>query len=231
MMTSARNWPEFFSRLVHDLREPLRSIRSFSELLGELAHEDDRRTSGADRERALHEILSSAATMGTLIDGISRYGPTLAPAPLPGAASLQLAFGMATMTFDRELTACGGTLSGEDLPQLAVPLEQLNFLLENLIGNALKFRGPEAPAIRVTAAGPESDFWTIRVEDNGIGIAEADRESVFRPFMRVYGRKYPGAGLGLSACRNIVESFGGRIRIEPAPEGGCICAFTLPALP
>jgi len=224
MMTRDRDWPEFFSRLVHDLREPLRSIHSFSELLGETAR-------AADRERALQEILSSAATMGILIQGISRYGPTLAREPAPGAASLQLAFGMATMAFERDLAACGGTLSGEDLPRLAVPLEQLNFLLENLIGNALKFRGRAAPAIRMTAAGPDSGFWTIRVQDNGIGIAEADREAVFRPFMRVYGRKYPGAGLGLSACRNIVESFGGRMWIEPGPEGGCIVACTLPDLP
>ena len=229
-MSNDHNWPEFFSRLVHDLREPLRSIHSFSQLLGEPGPARGRETWSADRERALQEILSAAATMGMLIDGISRYGPTLAPDPVPGAASLQLAFGMATMAFDRDLAACGGTLSGENLPRLAIPLEQLNFLLENLIGNSLKFRGPAAPAIRVTATGPESEFWTIRVEDNGIGIAEADRESVFRPFMRAYGRKYPGAGLGLPACRNIVERFGGRIRIERAPEGGCIVAFTLPAL-
>ena len=222
-MTRDRNWPEFFSRLVHDLREPLRSIHSFSELLGQT----DR---AADRERALQEILSSAETMRTFIDGISRYGPTLGSETIPGAASLQLAFGMATMAFDRDLTASGGTLTGEDLPRVAVPLEQLNFLLENLIGNSLKFRGPAKPAIRVTAVGPESEFWTIRIEDKGIGIAETDRESVFRPFMRVYGRKYPGAGLGLSACRNIVESFGGRIWMEPAPDGGSICALTLPEL-
>jgi signal transduction histidine kinase len=211
---------------VHDLREPLRSIHSFSELLAE--PKDGRNVSADDRQRALAEILSSAAIMRTLIDGLSRYGPTLAPEPVPGAASLQLAFGMATLTFERELAACGGTLAGENLPRVAIGLEPLNFLLENLIGNGLKFRGSAVPEIRVTALGPESGFWTIRVEDNGIGIDSKDREAVFRPFMRVYGRKYPGPGLGLPACRNIVESFGGRIWMEPALENGCICAFTLP---
>jgi signal transduction histidine kinase len=218
-------WPYFFDRLVHDLREPLRSVYSFSELIRELAAG----RLGNEGEQAVQEILGAATNMRVLIEGVSRFAWTLDPARSAAEASLQLAFNMASLKFDRELVEAGGTLSGEQLPRAGASLEQLNFLFENVIGNALRFRAESAPEIRVTAVPErESGYWLIRVEDNGIGIPEADMETVFRPFARLHGRKFPGAGLGLTGCRNIVESHGGRIWMESRPDGGCVCCFTLP---
>src|ERR1700733_7996246 len=110
---SADHWPDFFDRLVHDLREPLRSIHSFSELIREVAKE----RLGNDGDQALSEIVSAAANMRVLIEGLSRYGSTLDPEPAPGEASLQLAFDMATLKFDSQLTASGGAMTGEGLPR------------------------------------------------------------------------------------------------------------------
>ena len=101
-------------------------------------------------------------------------------------------------------------------------------LLENLISNSLRFRSEAAPVIRISAAPETAGMWTISVEDNGIGIAPEDCDAVFKPFMRVAGKKYPGAGLGLTICRSIVEAHGGTIRMESAPGRGSLCTFTLP---
>jgi signal transduction histidine kinase len=224
-------WTQFFDRLVHDLREPLRSVQSFSELLREIA--GDRL--GPDGDLATGEILSGAARMRVLIDGVSRYAWSLEPEPEQfenKGSSLQLAFDMTALALDKQIAACGAAVTGEGLPRVGMSLERSARLLENLVSNSLLFRG-EAPAvIRVTAepAPEDSGFWLIRVADNGIGIEPADRAAVFKPFTRIHGRKYPGAGLGLSACRNLVESGGGYIRMEGAPEGGCVCLFTLPAV-
>jgi signal transduction histidine kinase len=220
-------WPQFFDRLVHDLREPLRSIYSFSELLRELSRD----RLGNEGDQAAQEIIAAAANMRVLIDGISRFGSTLNAEPSAGEASLQLAFDMATLTFERELTACGGVLVGERLPRVGVDLEWLNFLLENLIGNSLRFRGKSNPEILVTAqpgTDAESEFLEVRVIDNGIGIPAHELEAVFRPFARLHGRKYPGAGLGLTACRNVVEAHGGRIWMQSNNQEGCTCVFTIP---
>ena len=101
-------------------------------------------------------------------------------------------------------------------------------LLENLIGNSLRFRAKAPPIIQVSAAPEAEGMWAIRVEDNGIGIAAEDCAAIFRPFMRVEGKKYPGAGLGLSICKKIVEAHGGTIQMESTPGRGSVCTFTLP---
>jgi signal transduction histidine kinase len=101
-------------------------------------------------------------------------------------------------------------------------------LFENVIGNSLRFRSDAPPVIAVSALQQPPGQWMIQVTDNGIGISPADCEAVFKPFMRVQGRQYGGAGLGLSVCRKIVENHGGSIHISPGPAGGTVCTFTLP---
>lgn len=214
---------EFLDRLVHDLREPLRSIGVFSELLKEIA--GDRL--GTEGDRALSEILTGASKMGALLEGLAGY--SLALRQSAGPASLQSALRIAIADLDDEIRATDASVAGVDLPKVNVSLERLLQLLENLIGNSLRFRSEAAPAIRISAGPEEAGMWTICVEDNGIGIAPEDCEAVFKPFMRVAGRKYPGAGLGLAICRSIVEAHGGTIRMESAPGRGSICTFTLPA--
>jgi signal transduction histidine kinase len=228
---SGEEWPQFFDHLIHDLREPLRSVQSFSELLREIAGT----RLGSEGDQAIDEILSGAARMRVLIEGLSRFAWSLEPGAEQTenkASSLQLALDMTTISLDKTIAACGASITGENLPRVGMTLERLARLLENIIGNSLLFRSETPPVIRVTASPDPNrpEWWLIGVEDNGIGIEPADREAVFRPFMRVYGRKYPGAGLGLSACRNLVQNCGGRIWMGAAPGGGCLCLFTLPGV-
>ncbi|MGA2715447.1 MAG: ATP-binding protein [Bryobacteraceae bacterium] len=221
------DWAEFLDRLVHDMREPLRSVHAFTELLSETAKD----RLGVEGEEAFREILSGTTRIRALIDGLSGYSLALresADSPASQGVSLQLAFDIVLDALDNEIRACGATVTAENLPKVSVSLERLTQLLENLIGNSLKFKGDAPPVVRVSAR-PEATGWAIEVEDNGMGIDSADIEKVFKPFTRVQGRRHPGAGLGLPACRKIVEAHGGEIRMRPRADGGLICAFWLPA--
>lgn len=209
---------EFLDRLIHDLREPLRSIGVFSELLAELA----KGRLGEEGDRVLGEILAGASKMGTLLEGLSRY--SLALRESSESASLQSALAIVISNLGDDVT-----VTGVDLPRVNVSLERLVQLLENLVGNSVRFRSDSAPVIRISAAPEAPGMWEIRVEDNGIGIAPENCEAIFKPFMKVEGRKYPGAGLGLAICKTIVETHGGTIRMESTPGRGSTCVFTLPA--
>jgi signal transduction histidine kinase len=223
--TQDSQWAEFLDRLAHDLREPLRSIGVFSELLEDNA----RGRLDSEANQALDEILAGTAKMGTLLEGLSGYSMALREsAESVSAASLQSAFKIVVADLDERIRACDATVTAVNLPDVNVSLERLMQLLLNLIGNSLRFRSGAAPVIRVSAA-PEAGMWAIQVEDNGIGIAPEDCEAIFRPFMRVEGKKYGGAGLGLSVCKKIVEAHGGTIRMESALGRGSVCTFTLPA--
>jgi signal transduction histidine kinase len=167
--------------------------------------------------------------MSTLIDGLSRYALSLGETD-GSEASLQLAFDTVVAGLADEIQAAGATVTSDRLPRVGVKLERLIQLLENLIGNSLRFRREAAPVIHVSAQPAPADEWEIRVSDNGIGIAREDCEKIFNPFAKIHGRKYPGAGLGLTICRTIVDNYGGSIWMEPGVDGmGSVFVFTLPA--
>jgi signal transduction histidine kinase len=214
---------DFLDRLIHDMREPLRSIGAFTDVLKE--------TTGAGEESrlAMNEIQAGTAGITKLVDGLSGYAVALREPTDTGApASMQSAFIIVTGELDDRIRAGGATVTAVNLPKVAVSLDRLIQLLRILIGNALRFRSEAAPVIRISAAMEEPGMWTIRVEDNGIGIAPEDCAAVFKPFMRAEGRKHGGVGLGLTIAKQIVEAHGGTIRMEPAAERGAVCVFTLP---
>ncbi len=104
----------------------------------------------------------------------------------------------------------------------------LTELIQNLIGNALKYRSERAPVIRVQATTGDP-MCTISVEDNGIGIAEEYRQRIFGLFQRLHGGdKYSGSGIGLAICQKIVQRYGGRIWVESEPGLGSKFLFTIP---
>lgn len=218
-------WAEFLNRMVHDLREPLRSMNAYSELLSETA----KGRLGSDGDQALREISMGAARMRTLLDALAAYSQALNESPTAlSSSSLQSALRIVAANLDAQIQACGAEVTGVDLPKVGLKLERSIELLTNLIGNSLRFRGEAAPKIEVSALPTDDGMWAVSVRDNGMGIPPEECEAVFKPFVKVEGRKYGGAGLGLSVCRKIVEAHGGTIRIEPAPGGGAICTFTLP---
>jgi light-regulated signal transduction histidine kinase (bacteriophytochrome) len=122
----------------------------------------------------------------------------------------------------------GAAISGDSLPVVISNSAEMVQLLQNLIGNALKYRREGiAPDIRLSSSRHDG-FWEITVEDNGIGIRSEHAETVFLPFRRLHGREIPGTGIGLALCRRIVERHGGRIWVDSARNGGSAFHFTVP---
>jgi chemotaxis family two-component system sensor kinase Cph1 len=122
----------------------------------------------------------------------------------------------------------GATVTHGPLPSVVGAPTQFLRLFQNLVGNAIKFRGAEAPRIHVSAA-EESGRWLFSVSDNGVGIDPSDRERVFMMFERGQSpRDKAGTGLGLAICKKIVEVHGGRIWVDSQPREGSTFRFTIP---
>ncbi|MCB0168751.1 MAG: ATPase, partial [Anaerolineae bacterium] len=120
------------------------------------------------------------------------------------------------------------TVAYDSLPTLVVDPTQMTQLLQNLIGNAIKFCGDALPEVRISAQ-KQADHWLFSVRDNGIGIPPAQQDRIFMIFQRLHGRgEYPGTGIGLAICKKIVERHGGVIWVESAPDQGSIFYFTIP---
>lgn len=122
----------------------------------------------------------------------------------------------------------GAAISYSQLPQIQGDHTQLGQVFQNLIGNAIKFRGKEAPKISVQAENKDEQ-WRFEVSDNGIGIAPESAGKIFEVFHRLNARtKYPGNGIGLAICKKIVERYGGQIWVESQSGLGSSFKFTLP---
>ena len=225
MQENYGEWSAFVDRLVHDLREPLRSINVFAELLEESAKEK----LGAEDAQYVTEIRGGASRMQVLLEGLAAYSMSMHEPSAAAATSLQSALKIVLANMGAKIREEGATVTAGDLPRVALSLDRAMQVFEHLIGNSLRFRSQEAPAIRISAVESENGYWAISVQDNGLGIPAEFHEAVFRPFVRVEGKKYQGAGMGLAICRKIVEAHGGAMRMESPPDRGVICTFTLPA--
>ena len=211
----------------HDLRQPLRMITSYVQMLERRLHEQ------LDEEtlQMMHYISDGTQRMDQMLVSLleySRVGRTGEPmAQLESCSAVEEA-----LRFLQPMIRESGAeieLVGE-WPVIRASRDELTRLFQNLIGNAVKYRLPERPPrIRVTVSDGGSQ-WHFRVEDNGIGIDPEQIERLFRVFQRLHTRtQYEGTGVGLAISRKIVERHGGTIQIESEGEGkGSCCCFTLP---
>ncbi len=209
----------------HDLQEPLRMVASYTQLLAQRC----RQFLDKEGEEFVHHAVNGATRMQQLIHDLlefSRVGtrgqpfePTDANEVLRGVLenlSVTLQETRAAVLFD-------------SLPLVHADPSQLIRLFQNLLGNAIKFRGDRPPEIHITAER-ENGFWKFAVADNGIGIEPRYFERIFVIFQRLHRPgKYPGTGIGLAICKKIVERHGGRIWVESTPGVGTTFYFTLPA--
>lgn len=213
---------EFAYVASHDLQEPLRSVASFTQLL--------RKRYGPQLDVTANEYIDfavdGAVRMQRLIDDILAYsrvtthGKPLQPVDLNESAARAIA----NLRFTIEQS--GAAVRTAPLPRVLGDPVQLAQLLQNLIGNALKYGGTPAE-VSVTAAR-EGEVWRVCVADNGIGIAPEYHERVFRIFQRLHTRaEYSGTGIGLAICKGIVERHGGRIWVESQAGRGATFCFTL----
>jgi len=209
----------------HDLQEPLRMVASYTQLLS-------RRYKGKlddDADEFIGYAVDGATRMQALINDLLTYaraGTRERPMVLTDVASIVDSV-IADLT--PSITEANATVTRSDLPTLVADPVQMTQLFQNLISNAIKFRGDTPPAVRVTAERDKHQ-WRFGIEDNGIGIAQEYADRIFVIFRRLHSRdEYPGTGIGLSICKKIVERHGGRIWVESRPGDGSTFFFTLPA--
>jgi signal transduction histidine kinase len=126
------------------------------------------------------------------------------------------------------ITESGAEVRRSGMPSVCVDPAQFIRLLQNLIGNSIKFRKPGEPPVIEVGARKAVGGWVFSIKDNGVGIAPENMGKVFVVFQRFHGNEYPGTGLGLAICKKIVERHGGRIWVESEPGKGCAFSFTLP---
>jgi light-regulated signal transduction histidine kinase (bacteriophytochrome) len=217
---------QFAYAAAHDLREPLRTIALYTQIL-ERRHLAELSDGGA---RVVGYILDSANRMETLVNDLLVYTQVVSHAAELGADS----DGVAAETAEAlraALSESRGELRFQALPRVAVGRVHLRQLMQNLIANALQYRHPDRPPqIELTAEQIDSEV-VFRIRDNGVGIRPEYHEQIFGLFKRLHGLDVPGNGIGLALCKKIVEHYGGRIWVESRYGEGSIFAFTLPVAP
>jgi signal transduction histidine kinase len=209
----------------HDMQEPARMMNIYAGLLQEDAagrlDEDGLRHVGLIRENAVR--------MQTMIRDILAFSRIDSqPVEIQPVDANRVAAAVLS-GLEPEVVGKGAVVTCGELPVVMANPTLLTLILQNLIGNALKFQDGSRPPEIALMARAEPGLWRFEVRDNGIGIDPAYRDEVFTLFRRLNRKEeYPGTGIGLSACRKFLRLYGGEIDFEPAPGGGSTFWFTLP---
>ena len=221
-----QNLEQFAYSASHDLQEPLRSVKIFSELL---AAECQERLEG-DAIEHLQFVRSGAERMETLVRDLLAYtqATRVKKPEEPVDAGECLAGALSNLA--GAIAESGTTVQAEPLPKLLVQATHLQQLFQNLVGNAIKYRREGVPPVVRIAAERQGERWQFAVRDNGIGIDPEYRERIFGLFKRLHtSDQYSGTGIGLAICHRIVESYRGQIWVDSTPGEGSTFYFTLPA--
>ncbi|HMD48782.1 MAG TPA: PAS domain S-box protein [Bryobacteraceae bacterium] len=209
----------------HDLQEPLRTVKIYSELLTN--------TCATQLEGQALEFLSylraGATRMETLLRDLLTYTQATKFEEPPQPTDSGEAFKFTLANLAGAISEAGARITADPLPSLRVHTAHLQQLFQNLIGNAIKYRSPDRPpAVHVTAERQNAS-WIFAISDNGIGIDSEYKEKIFGLFKRLHtSDEYSGTGIGLAICRRIVEQYHGRIWVESEPGQGSVFRFTLP---
>jgi two-component system CheB/CheR fusion protein len=205
----------------HDLQEPLRTVINQAQLLEKLY----KGKLDADADEIIQFITTATDRMRHMVLDLLNYAQTARANIAIAPTSVEAGLASAMSNLQLAIQSVGARITFDPLPTVLMDSTQLLQLLQNLIGNALKYRGSDPPAIHLSAklAGNE---WIFSVRDNGIGIDPKFREHIFTVFKRLHGPEYPGTGIGLATCKRIMERHGGRIWVESEPGKGSTFFFT-----
>ncbi len=224
---SNRDLEQFASIASHDLQEPLRVVSRYLQLLQksvarQLAPED---------QRLLTVAFEGARRMGLLIEDVLTYS-RIGQGPVePRPVALDELVERARSALRVAIEECRAEVVCSGLPVVLADAGQIVQVLQNLLGNSIKFRGSRTPRIELSARREEG-FWRIDLRDNGIGIEEQDLERIFVLFQRVHRRAaVKGTGIGLAICKRIIEGHGGSITVRSVRGEGTTFSFTLPEAP
>jgi PAS domain S-box-containing protein len=224
LMCSNKELEQFAFIASHDLQEPLRLMRIYVQLFA-------KRYQGkldSDADEFVGYIVSSARRMQELIDGLLAYSLVVVPGKEVQEVDCEATLDRALGSLHTAVEESGVMVTHGSLPHVIGDGLQLEQLFQNLIDNAIKFRSEETPRIHVSAEEKAGE-WIFSVQDNGIGIDPEFAERIFVVFKRLHREEdYPGAGVGLTLCRKIVERHNGRIWVESEAGKGATFRFTIP---
>jgi PAS domain S-box-containing protein len=218
---------QFAHTVSHDLQEPLRILRSFSDLLLR-RYSSALDTTGVEFIRI---IADGAERMDELVQALLRYsragGAKLSLTTVEASEIVQDAI----RNLQAQIEETGAKIECGELPAVRADPVQMTQVFQNLISNALKYRSPDAaPAIVITAHRTPG-AWVFSVADNGMGIPSIHHRRIFSPLKRLHGPSIPGTGMGLAICRKIVQRHGGEVWVESELGAGATFRFTLPDRP
>jgi light-regulated signal transduction histidine kinase (bacteriophytochrome) len=217
---------QFAFSATHDLQEPLRSVKIYSELLAK-RHGD---TVNEEAHKFITFVHSGATRMEMLIRDLLAY-TQVAKFDVPSEASdANQALRGALANLGGAISECEAKVSADPLPTLPVHGTHLQQVFQNLVGNAIKYRSPDRQPLVHVGVERQDNQWLFSVSDNGIGIDHEYKENVFGLFKRLHSiDEYSGTGIGLAICQRIVNRYHGRIWVESEPGRGSIFRFKLPA--
>jgi signal transduction histidine kinase len=209
----------------HDLQEPLRMVSSYTQLLGE--RYGDQLDEKA--KKFINYAVDGAVRMQQLIQDLLLFSRVTTRGEEFQPVDSGAALGMAMSSLGETIRQSGALVTNDDdFPQVIADQTQLAQVFQNLISNAIKFRGQKQPRVHVSVQEQDLD-WLFSVEDNGIGIDPRYAGKVFVIFQRLHTREeYPGTGIGLALCERIIKRHGGEIWFDSKPGEGSTFCFTFP---
>ena len=208
----------------HDLQDPLRTLKTYTQLLQRKVKAEDA-TEVAD---LAHEIVGASDRMAKLITGILNYSRLTEKPERRLSVDMNTVLLFARMQLQDSIAGTGAVVTSDNLPRVVANDDRMMQVFQNLIGNAIKYRSSEPPRVHISAR-PQDAEWVFSVTDNGMGIDMKYAERIFGVFQRLHTQVIPGTGIGLATCKRIVEAHGGRIWVESQPGSGSTFYFTLPA--
>lgn len=209
----------------HDLQEPLRMVSIYSQMLKKKYEEKI----DAEADIFIQFAVDGARQMDLLLRDLLAYSQATSEVvkePATGVSAAK-ALQKALVNLNAAIEECGARITYGDLPEVFMAEIHLVQLFQNLMGNAIKYRGAQIPFIHVSCRKERSE-WVFSVQDNGMGIEAPYLKQVFGVFKRLHGKQYPGTGIGLAICQRIVDRYGGRIWVESEPGRGSNFLFTAP---
>ena len=208
----------------HDLQEPLRMISVYTQLLQKRSLID----ASAQTAEFVQNIVSGARRMRELLDDLRAYAELGTPGDPAGAVDLNVVLEKAKENLAFSIQTSRAVVTSVQMPCVSAYEGHLIPLFQNLIGNAIKYRGKQPPQVCVTYRRNGNGELLFEVSDNGIGIAPEYHWKVFIPFKRLHGPDIPGSGIGLAICKRVVERYGGSIWVQSNLGEGSKFMFTLP---
>jgi PAS domain S-box-containing protein len=214
---------QFAYAAAHDLQEPIRNVSLYTQLLAK--HVGGKLDPLADGY--VTATIENARRMQNLIQDLLAYTRAVGDADHDEETDANLVMEDVLQNLRTAIEMAQGQVTYDHLPTVRVPAPQLMQLLQNLVSNALKYRGDQPARVHVHADRKDKE-WLFTVEDNGVGVPQQHQDRIFKVFKRLHGREIPGTGIGLAICQRVVNHYGGRIWVESESGKGSSFRFTIP---